>query len=87
MTENAVVRARIDPHIKLEAAAVLQSMGLTLSDAFRLLMMRVVAEKSLPFDIFIPNDAAIQAIKAARQKQVKTVKSKQELFANLNADN
>jgi addiction module RelB/DinJ family antitoxin len=37
MTTNAVVRARIDEHIKEEASAVLASMGLTISDAFRML--------------------------------------------------
>ncbi len=36
MADNAVVRARIDEHIKSEAAAVLKAMGLTLSDAFRM---------------------------------------------------
>ena len=36
MTENSVVRARIDEATKTEAAAVLASLGLSLSDAFRL---------------------------------------------------
>ena len=49
MTDNAVVRARIDERTKQEAAAVLKSIGLTLSDAFRLLLVRVAAEKALPF--------------------------------------
>jgi DNA-damage-inducible protein J len=45
MTENSVVRARIDEATKSEAAAVLATMGLSLSDAFRLLLKRVAAEK------------------------------------------
>jgi len=49
MTENSVVRARIDEATKAEAAAVLATMGLTLSDALRLLLKRVAAEKALPF--------------------------------------
>ena len=44
MTENAVIRARIDEATKAEAATVLATMGLTLSDAFRLLVKRI-AEK------------------------------------------
>jgi DNA-damage-inducible protein J len=67
MTENAVVRARIDETTKAEAAAVLAAMGLTLSDAFRLLLKRVAAEKALPFDPLVPNDETIAAMKAARR--------------------
>jgi len=37
---KTVVRARIDKHIKAEAAAVLAAMGLTVSDAFRILLIR-----------------------------------------------
>jgi DNA-damage-inducible protein J len=50
MTANAVVRARIDEHIKAEASAVLAAMGLTVSDAFRLMLIRVASEKALPSD-------------------------------------
>ena len=41
MTTNAVVRARIDEHIKEEASIVLASMGLTVSDAFRIMLTRI----------------------------------------------
>ncbi|WP_279116824.1 type II toxin-antitoxin system RelB/DinJ family antitoxin [Acidithiobacillus thiooxidans] len=50
MSANAVVRARIDEHIKEEATVVLAAMGLTVSDAFRLMLTRVAREKPLPFD-------------------------------------
>jgi DNA-damage-inducible protein J len=50
---NAVVRARIDAKIKKEATAVLDSVGLTISDAFRLIVHRVVREKKLPFEPLI----------------------------------
>ena len=43
MTNDSVVRARIDGRTKKEAAAVLGAMGLTLSDAFRLLVKRIAA--------------------------------------------
>lgn len=49
MTDNSVVRARIDEHTKTEAAAVLETMGLTASDAFRMMMVRIAREKALPF--------------------------------------
>lgn len=63
MSANAVVRARIDERIKEEATAILAATGLTVSDAFRMMLMRVVAEKSLPFDPLVPNEATIAAMK------------------------
>src|SRR5665213_3210791 len=50
-TANAVVRARINEKVKNQAAAVLETMGLTVSDAFRLLLVKVAAEKTFPFEI------------------------------------
>lgn len=46
-----VVRARIDGHIKQEATNVLAGMGLSVSDAIRILLTRIAADKALPFDI------------------------------------
>ncbi|MEZ5904029.1 MAG: type II toxin-antitoxin system RelB/DinJ family antitoxin [Geminicoccaceae bacterium] len=45
MTTNTVVRARIDPEIKDEAAAILAATGLTVSDAFRMMLVRTVPPK------------------------------------------
>jgi DNA-damage-inducible protein J len=86
MAENAVVRARIDEETKREAAAVLKTIGLTLSDAFRLLLVRVAAEKALPFDPLAPNDETIKAIKAARRGELVTAGTPENLLKSLNAD-
>ncbi len=85
MTENAVVRARIDQRIKNEAAAVLGAMGLTVSDAFRLMMVRIAKEKALPFEPLVPNAETIEVMKAARRGQLKTAGSLDKLAASLNA--
>jgi len=86
MSENTVVRARIDQRIKNEAAAVLGAMGLTVSDAFRLLMVRIAKDKALPFAPLVPNEETIDAIKAARRGELVTVGSTDELLASLNAE-
>ena len=86
MTENSVVRARIDAATKNEAAAVLASMGLSLSDAFRLLLKRVAAEKALPFEPLVPNAETVEAMKAARRGDVVTAGKPSNLLARLNAD-
>ena len=83
---SAVIRARIDEKIKEEAAAVLAAIGLTVSDAFRLMMIRIAAEKRLPFEPLIPNEETIEAMKAARRGDVVTVGALHNLMADLNAD-
>jgi DNA-damage-inducible protein J len=85
MTNNTVVRARIDAHVKEEAAAVLATIGLTVSDAFRLMMMRIAKDKALPFEPLIPNAETIEAMKAARRGEVEKVGSIDAMFASLNA--
>jgi DNA-damage-inducible protein J len=55
MASDTVVRARIDGQVKERAAKVLADMGLSVSDAIRLLLVRVAAEKALPFEIKVPN--------------------------------
>jgi DNA-damage-inducible protein J len=85
MTANAVVRARIDEHIKEEASVVLASMGLTVSDAFRLLLTRVASEKALPFEPLVPNQKTIEAMKEARRGKLRSFKSIDSLMDDLNA--
>ena len=84
MTENTVVRARINGRIKEQAAVVLGAMGLTLSDAFRLLITRVAAEKALPFEPLVPNAKTIEAMKAARRGELVATRSVDHLLSSLN---
>jgi DNA-damage-inducible protein J len=84
---NTVVRARIDEHVKEEAAAVLATIGLTVSDAFRLMMMRIARDKALPFEPLVPNAETVEAMKAARRGELVTVGSIDDLITNLDADN
>lgn len=86
MPANAVVRARIDADTKAEAAAVLEAMGLTVSDAFRLMLTRVAMEKVLPFEPLVPNARTIAAMKEARRGKLRSAKSVKSLVADLHAD-
>lgn len=87
MAANAVVRARIDEQTKAEASAVLATIGLTVSDAFRLMLTRVAREKALPFDPLIPNNETIAAMREAREGKLKSFDSIDALMADLNAKN
>jgi len=86
MSANAVVRARIDEGVKQEATVVLAAMGLSVSDAMRLMLTRVASEKALPFEPLMPNEATIQAMRDARQGKTVKHKSLEALMADLHAD-
>jgi DNA-damage-inducible protein J len=62
MSADDIVQARIDAETKRKAAEALAAMGLSLSDAIRLLLMRVADEKRLPFDPNPPNAASVAAM-------------------------
>ena len=75
---DTYVRARIDAATKKRATEALNAMGLSISDAIRMLMLRVADEQRMPFEVRVPNAAtraAINELEAGRGKA----------FANLNA--
>jgi DNA-damage-inducible protein J len=86
MANNDVVRARIDSRIKEKANTVLEAIGLTASDAFRMLMTRIAEEEALPFEPLTPNVKTIKAIKEARLGKGKSFKTVDDLMADLDAD-
>jgi DNA-damage-inducible protein J len=87
MGENTVVRARISGEIKDEASVVLEAMGLTVSDAFRMMMVRIAREKALPFEPLVPNAETIAAMQAARRGEFdQSFDSVDDLLDHLRAD-
>ena len=86
MAANQLVQTRIDGSIKKEAAAVLHAMGLTVSDAVRLLLTKVAHDHALPFDPLIPNETTIAAIMEARSGNLPRARSIKELKKALHAD-
>ena len=85
-TADTYVRARIDAATKDRAADALRAMGLSISDAIRLLMLRVADERRLPFDIRVPNATTRRAIAELERGKGKRVRSVKALLADLNAD-
>ena len=83
MPANSVVRARIDQRTKREASAALKKIGLTVSDAFRLLLVRVAAEKALPFEPLNPNAETVAAMKVARRGELIKVGKPDKLLRSL----
>ena len=83
MPSDTVVRARIDTATKEKAAEALARMGLSVSDAIRLLLTRVAADEAFPFVIKAPNAATRAAMKELDEGKGKTFGSPQELFKDL----
>jgi DNA-damage-inducible protein J len=86
MPANALVQARIDSEVKEEAAAVLVTMGLTVSDAVRLLLTRVAHDHALPFDPLIPNAETVAAMREARAGNLPSVAGVGQLKDAMNAE-
>jgi DNA-damage-inducible protein J len=86
MAIDTVVRARIDGHVKEEATEVLGKMGLSVSDAIRMLLIRIAREKALPFDVRIPNEETRAAMLELKNGGGKTFKTVDALMADLNED-
>jgi len=87
MANNQLVQARIDSEIKAQAAAALAGMGLTVSDAVRILLTRVAQEKMMPLELLAPNVTTLAALNEAQNRSnLPRVPSIKELFKELNAD-
>lgn len=83
---DTYVRARIDAKTKERATDALAAMGLSISDAIRLLMLRVADERRLPFEVKAPNAATRRAMAELEAGKGKRFASVEALMADLHAD-
>ncbi len=83
MTADSIVRARIDTATKERAAAALAEMGLSVSDAIRLLLLRIAEEKRLPFEVKAPNAKTLEAMEELNQGKGKRFNDAEALFKDL----
>ena len=75
MTTNILIQTQIDDEVKKEAATVLATMGLTIPDAIRLMLIKVAREHKLPFDPLLPNVETIAAMEEARTGQLQSAQT------------
>lgn len=83
MASDSIVRARIDSETKEQATEALAEMGLSVSDAIRLLMMRIAADKEFPFAVKAPKAATRKAIAELVDGKGKRFASADNLFKDL----
>jgi DNA-damage-inducible protein J len=81
-----MVHIRVDGEVKDRAAQALASMGLTVSDAVRLLLTRIAAEKAMPFEVRVPNRTTLAAMEAGERGKVSKAASVAAMMARLNAN-
>ena len=64
-SQTSMLHVRIDDDTKIQAQQALKSMGMSVSDAVRIFLTRVVAEQAIPFDVRVPNAKTISALNEA----------------------
>ena len=87
MASTTMVHIRVDEKLKREACAALDGMGLSLSDAVRLLLVRVAAGKALPFEIRVPNTSTIRAMEDVNVGTLESFESVTALMASIDENN
>jgi DNA-damage-inducible protein J len=86
MAATAMIHVRVDEKMKARAEKALSAMGLSVSDAVRVLLTRVAVEKALPFEVRVPNATTRAAMKEARQGGLRAHASVADLVADLDAE-
>jgi DNA-damage-inducible protein J len=86
LATTEMVHVRVDKRIKARAAKALATMGLSVSDAVRVLLTRVAVEKALPFEVKTPNAATAAAMREARKGGLPSFGEVSDLMADLNAE-
>ena len=89
MSSTTMVHVRVEEKIKAQATKALSAMGLSISDAVRVLLTRVAAEKRLPFEVKVPNAetrvAMTEAEELLRARRAR-FRTADELFNDLAQD-
>ena len=80
---STMVHVRVDEKTKERAAATLARMGISISDAVRMMLVRVAAEQALPFEARVPNARTVRAMRSADRKEGKRFRSPKASFDDL----
>jgi DNA-damage-inducible protein J len=86
---TTMVHVRVEEQVKAKATKALAAMGLSVSDAVRVLLTRIAVEQAIPFDVcmpHVPNAKTRAAMKEARKGGLRSAKNISDLMANLNAE-
>jgi DNA-damage-inducible protein J len=80
-----MIHARVDEVVKEKASATLAKMGMSISDAVRMMLVRVAAGNALPFEVRVPNATTVKAMRSADKREGKRFNSAKAVFEELDA--
>jgi DNA-damage-inducible protein J len=81
--KTATARALIDPEVKDRAEGILRELGLSVSNSIELFYRQVVAQRGLPFDLEVPNETTMKAIRNSRVGRGKRFSTADDLYKDL----
>lgn len=82
---NTFVKVRVDPKVKAQASKVLDSMGVTMTEAVNSLLVRLAKEKCMPFEMREPTPYLLEAFAEVERGDMKTFDTIEELMLDLHA--
>lgn len=68
MTQSSMLHIRVEDDIKAQASEALAAMGLSMSDAVRILLKRIVNDQAFPLELKVPNAATRAAMRESRAR-------------------
>ena len=84
MAKTAMIRARVEPELKQQAEKVFSELGLSATEAIRLFYRQTALRNGLPFELRIPNEETLEAVRQTRSGTgVSTYSSVEEMRADL----
>ena len=83
MAKTAMTHARLTPEIKEKAEAIFHDLGITVSGAYEMFYRQIIAHDGLPFELQLPNEKTIKAMKEARDGKGKKYHNVKAMFNDL----
>jgi DNA-damage-inducible protein J len=85
MATTTMVHVRLDERVKARAEKALAAMGLSVSDAVRVLLTRVAVEKALPFEVRVPNAKTREAMAELKKGKLRKFSGVDAMMDDLSA--
>lgn len=83
MAKTAMTHARLTPEVKEKAEAILKELGITISSAYEMFYRQIIAHKGLPFEVDVPNEETVEAMRDARDGKGKKYQSVKAMFEDM----
>ncbi len=86
MSRAASIHARIDPTLNHDAEKILHQLGLNTSQAINAFYAQIVHVRGIPFELKLPNEETLEAMKELDSGKVKTYESMKDLWDEIDND-